>query len=240
MFGKADIMFVKLFKAAKIFFKVLLVAVLLVAAAVVGLNLYVKAYSSGKIVAKESLAEEKFDCIIVLGAGVRPDGSPSLMLKERLDLGIELYKNGVSKKMLLSGDHRSKYYDEVNAMRNYCLENGVSSEDIFMDHAGLSTYDSMYRAKNIFGAEKIAVVTQKYHLYRAVYIAKKTGLVVKGVSCDTRTYSGQIYRTMREIVARDKDVFKCIKMPKASVMGDKIPLSGNGEVTVDESALEDK
>lgn len=240
MFGKALKMFVRLLKICKISFKVLIIAVLIVAASVIGLNIYVKACSSGKIVSKKELEEKDFDCIVVLGAGVKADGSPSLMLKERLDLGIELYKNGVSKKLLLSGDHRSQYYDEVNTMRNYCLANGVESKDIFMDHAGLSTYDSIFRAKNIFGAEKIVVVTQKYHLYRAVYIAKKAGLDIKGIACDTRTYSGQTYRTLREIIARDKDVFKCIKMPNATVMGDKIPISGNGEVTTDETALNEK
>ena len=122
------------------------------------------------------------DCILVLGAGVREDGTPSLMLNERLELGIALYQSGASQKLLMSGDHGRKDYDEVNTMKGYALSQGITSEDVFMDHAGFSTYESIYRAKEIFQAKKIIIVSQEYHLYRALYIADKFGIEAYGVA----------------------------------------------------------
>ena len=149
------------------------------------------------------------DCIIILGAGIW-DNKPSPMLEDRLLEGIKLYKNNVSDKIIMSGDHGREEYDEVNTMKNYAIENGVLSEDIFMDHAGFSTYESIYRAKEIFKAKKIVIVTQKYHLYRALYIANKLGIEAYGVGSDPRQYVGATYREIREILARDKDFVKCI------------------------------
>lgn len=175
--------------------------------------------------------DEKADCILILGAGVK-DSKPKPMLRDRLLIGIELYKSGAAKKIIMSGDHGRADYDEVNVMRAFALEQGVRAEDIFLDHAGFSTYDSVYRAKNIFGAENIIIVSQKYHLYRALYIAKELGVKSAGVSADLNPYSGQLKRDIREIIARDKDFFKCIIKPKAQIMGDKIPLDGDGSITL--------
>lgn len=175
--------------------------------------------------------DEKADCILILGAGVK-DSKPKPMLRDRLLTGIELYKSGAAKKIIMSGDHGRADYDEVNVMRAFALEQGVRAEDIFLDHAGFSTYDSVYRAKNIFGAENIIIVSQKYHLYRALYIAKELGVKSAGVSADLNPYSGQLKRDIREIIARDKDFFKCIIKPKAQIMGDKIPLDGDGSITL--------
>lgn len=119
--------------------------------------------------------ELKADCILVLGAGLKSDGTPSYMLADRLDAGVALYHAGAAPKLLLSGDHGKKYYDEVNAMKKYVLECGVPEEDIFLDFAGFSTYDSMYRAKAIFQVNTVIVVTQKYHQHRALYLAEKLG-----------------------------------------------------------------
>ena len=178
----------------------------------------------------ESLADT--DCAVILGAGVR-NGEPTPMLKDRLLTGIDLYKSGAVKKLIMSGDHGSKDYDEVNIMKSFAVDNGVSDEDIFMDHAGFSTYETIYRAKEIFEADNIIIVSQKYHLYRALYIAEKLGVKAVGISADLRTYSGQAKRDLREILARDKDFFNCIIKPEPTYLGDKIPVSGNGNLTND-------
>ena len=155
------------------------------------------------------------------------------MLKDRLERGISLYQAGVSSKIIVSGDHGSANYDEVNAMKNYCINQGVPSEDIFMDHAGFSTYESLYRARDIFECRSIIIVSQKYHLYRAVYIAHALGLDAVGAQSDYRAYRGQVYREVREILARDKDFFFAIFKPLPTFLGESIPVSGNGDVTND-------
>ena len=172
------------------------------------------------------------DCVLVLGAGIWGD-KPSPMLEDRLNAAIKLYKDGVTSKIIMSGDHGKDEYDEVNVMKEYAIENGVLSEDIFMDHAGFSTYDSIYRAKEIFKVNKIIIVTQKYHLYRALYIAKALGIEAYGYSSDSRRYAGQKMRDLREILARDKDFIKCIFKPKPKFLGEIIPVSGNGDYTND-------
>lgn len=211
---------------------VVLGIVLLIGIAAVSLSVYmVKATEKNIFTADTFKKDEKADCILILGAGVK-DGKPKPMLRDRLLTGIELYKSGAAKKIIMSGDHGRADYDEVNVMRAFALEQGVSAEDIFLDHAGFSTYDSVYRAKNIFGAENIIIVSQKYHLYRALYIAKKLDVKAVGVSADLNTYGGQLKRDIREIIARDKDFFKCIVKPEAEIMGDKIPLDGDGSITL--------
>jgi vancomycin permeability regulator SanA len=118
-------------------------------------------------------------------------------------------------------------------MKNYLIEKGITSENIFMDHAGFSTYDSIYRAKEIFKAKKVIVITQKYHLYRALHIANKLGLEAYGVNSDPRRYTGQTYRELREILARNKDFIKCLFKPEPTYLGEAIPVSGNGDTTND-------
>lgn len=217
-------------------YKVLIFVILgiafLIGIAAVSLSLYmVKTTEKSIFTADTFKNDEKADCILILGAGVK-DSKPKPMLRDRLLTGIELYKSGAAKKIIMSGDHGRADYDEVNVMRAFALEQGVRAEDIFLDHAGFSTYDSVYRAKNIFGAESIIIVSQKYHLYRALYIAKKLGVKSAGVSADLNPYSGQLKRDIREIIARDKDFFKCIVKPEAEIMGDKIPLDGDGSITL--------
>ncbi len=211
---------------------VVLGIVLLIGIAVVSLSVYmVKATEKSVFTADTFKNDEKADCILILGAGVK-DGKPKPMLRDRLLTGIELYKSGAAEKIIMSGDHGRADYDEVNVMRAFALEQGVSAEDIFLDHAGFSTYDSVYRAKNIFGAENIIIVSQKYHLYRALYISEKLDVKAAGVSANLNTYGGQLKRDIREIIARDKDFFKCIVKPEAEIMGDKIPLDGDGSITL--------
>lgn len=211
---------------------VVLGIVLLIGIAAVSLSVYmVKATEKNIFTADTFKNDEKADCILILGAGVK-DGKPKPMLRDRLLTGIELYKSGAAEKIIMSGDHGRADYDEVNVMRAFALEQGVRAEDIFLDHAGFSTYDSVYRAKNIFGAENIIIVSQKYHLYRALYISEKLDVKAAGVSANLNSYGGQLKRDIREIIARDKDFFKCIVKPEAEIMGDKIPLDGDGSITL--------
>lgn len=196
------------------------------------INWYVKSVTKNKIIEDYSKIDS-FDAILILGCEVKPDGSLSLMLKDRMDKGIELYKKGVAPKVIVSGDHGREEYDEVNAMKNYMIEQGVPSQDIFMDHAGFNTYDSMYRAKFIFQVNKCVVVTQKYHLYRSIYIGNSLGMETYGVSAENIKYVGQLARDLREVLARDKDFVKCIFKPEATYMGDTIPVSSNGDITND-------
>lgn len=200
---------------------------------VLGINYYVIFSTKKQIIKDNDFSNiNNIDCILILGAKIWDDG-PSPMLNDRLETGINLYKNGVAPKIIMSGDHHLPDYDEVNVMKNFAILEGIPSIDIFMDHAGLSTYDSIYRAKEIFKAQNIIIVTQEYHLYRALYIAKKLGLNAYGVSADPREYAGQTSREIREILARDKDFVKSIFKPKPTYLGEEIPISGNGDVTND-------
>ena len=220
-------------KKAKKIFTVLVSAAVLLAAAVFVPNFIVVNKTKSDIVTLEESAElSDIDCAVILGAGVR-DGKPTPMLRDRLLTGIELYKSGAAKKLIMSGDHGSENYDEVNIMKSFAVENGIPDSDIFMDHAGFSTYETVYRAKEIFEADNIIIVSQEYHLYRALYIAKKLGVKAVGVSADLNTYRGQTKRDLREILARDKDFFNCIIKPEPTYLGDKIPVSGNGNLTND-------
>ena len=162
---------------------------------------------------------------------MRSDGTPSDMLEDRLLTGTELYFSIGTTKLLMSGDHGQKEYDEVNAMKSFALSREVPSCDIFMDHAGFSTYESIYRAKEIFGADKIIVVTQSYHLPRALYIAERLGIEAFGVSSDIRTYRGQSTRDLREILARSKDFVYTVFKPYPTYLGDSISLADDGNVT---------
>ena len=212
---------------------ILLTVFIFLIATVLGINLYVKSSVKDRIISiKEAKKIKDVDAIIVLGAGVWGD-KPSPLLRDRLITGIEVYKNKISDKIIMSGDHGKKDYDEVNIMKEYAIDAEIPSEDIFMDHAGFSTYDSIYRAKYIFKAKKVIIVTQKYHLYRALYIAKQLGLEAYGIKAIPKRYSGDTKRELREILARDKDFFKCMFKPKSTYLGEEIPVSGNGNVTND-------
>lgn len=202
--------------------------------ALFGINAIVKASVKDRIVSPEEAAElEGVDCILILGAGVWEGGRPSPMLEDRLLQGIELYQAGASDRLLMSGDHGRKDYDEVNVMKQFAIDTGIPSENIFMDHAGFSTYESLYRARDIFEADKILLITQEYHLYRALYVGSELGLEVYGVASDPRIYAGQSSREAREVLARVKDFFYAIVKPEPTYLGDSIPVSGNGNLTND-------
>lgn len=217
----------------KIIIIILLILFAIAAIALLGINFWVKGKVYNKVITEQQAQDlQDVDCILVLGAGIWGD-EPSPMLEDRLLQGISLYNNKASSKIIMSGDHGTEEYDEVNVMKNFAIERNVKSEDVFMDHAGFSTYDSIYRVKEIFEAKKIVVVTQKYHLYRALYVAEKLGVEAYGVNSDPRAYAGQSLREIREILARDKDFFKCIIKPQPTYLGETIPVSGNGDATND-------
>ena len=198
------------------------------------LNFFIVAKTSERILSPDDAAKlQDVDCILVLGCLVKSNGVPSDMLHDRLSVGVELYDSGASDKLLMSGDHSRTDYNEVGAMKDFATSAGIPSKDVFMDHAGFSTYESIYRAKEIFEAEKIIIVTQKYHLYRALYIADKLGIDAYGVSADLRGYRNQFFREVREILARLKDLAFTVTRPEPTYLGEKIPLDGNGDLTND-------
>ncbi len=205
--------------------------------AVFGTNAYVVYTADDYILSHEQAAQlADVDCILVLGCGVRSDGSPSDMLNDRLKRGVALYTDGAAPKLLMSGDHGRDGYDEVDAMKHYAVDEGIASKDVFMDHAGFSTYESMYRAKEIFGAKKVIIVTQQYHLFRAVYIARSLGIDAYGVSSDYRRYLGGTGREVREVLARCKDALTCVFLPEPTYLGEVIPIWGDGNLTNDENS----
>ncbi|MGM9663812.1 MAG: vancomycin high temperature exclusion protein [Eubacteriales bacterium] len=152
---------------------------------------------------------EVYEYAIVPGASV-VNGRLSHMLEDRMKTAVYLYKNGKAKKLLLSGDYESEDYNEVGAMKRYALENGVAEEDILLDYSGFSTYETVSRAKKLFGINRAVIVTQRYHLYRAIYIGRSFGMDVIGADAAIRSYHGQVARNMREILALDKDFLLCL------------------------------
>ena len=185
---------------------------------------FVVATTKDQILTLDDTPPADVDCILVLGCAVRPDGSPSPMLNDRVTRGAQLYQAGWAKKVLLTGDNSSSHYNEVAVMDRLSQEQGVPAEDTVLDYAGLCTYDSLYRARDIFDVKKLVIVTQEYHLYRALYLAKALGLEAWGVAADGQNYRGQTMRDLREILARDKDVLWSFFQPEPKYLGDPIPL----------------
>lgn len=217
--------------------KIFICILLLIALALIipiGINYYVINSTKKQIITMDEAANlNDVDCILVLGAGIR-NNKPSDMLRDRLIVAKDLYENGVSNKIIASGDHGNDNYDEVNVMKSYLTEEyAIASADIFMDHAGFSTYDSIYRTKEIFEVKKVVIVTQKYHLSRALYLANKMGIEAYGVSADLEEYRYQSSRDIREFLARNKDFILGIILPKPKYLGDTIPVSGDGDITND-------
>ena len=214
--------------------RVLIVLAVLFLASVLlplGISAYVCDTMQDRILTLDEAATLDADAILVLGAFVRDSGKPSGVLEDRLVTGIAAYESGASDRLLMSGDHGQDDYDEVNAMKDFALAEGVPSEAVFMDHAGFSTYESLYRARDIFQVKTVLIVTQEYHLYRALYVARALGLDAYGVAADRRTYSGMPRFEAREILARVKDFFFTIVQPLPTYLGDVIPITGDGNAT---------
>jgi SanA protein len=175
----------------------------------------------------------KSEVAIVLGAKVFQNGHLSAILGDRVKTGIELYQQGKVKKLLMSGDHGQESYDEVNAMAKFAIDHGIPEEDVFMDHAGFSTYDSMYRASDVFEVKSAIIVTQEFHLPRAVYLAKAMGIEAVGVYADKQKYNNEGYLYRRELLARIKAVGELMLGGKPKYLGPVIPITGDGKVTRD-------
>jgi SanA protein len=170
---------------------------------------------------------------LVLGARVYSNGRMSSILSDRVKTALELYRGGKVSKILLSGDHGTKDYDEVNAMKNYLLINNVKEEDVFMDHAGFDTYDSVYRAREIFQVDSMIVVTQKFHLSRAVYIARKLGIDAVGITADKQKYQNMQRNEIREILARAKAYIDILLKSKPKFLGETIDIQGDSKKSWD-------
>ena len=220
--------FKRILSAALIIFFLLLQIPILI-------NAYMFEFSNKYILSVDEASLDDFDCVLVLGAGVWGN-SPSHMLEERLNRGIEVFNSGCTDRILMSGDHGREEYDEVNVMKDFAVDSGVEADTVFMDHAGFSTYESMYRARDVFGVKKVIIVTQKYHLFRAVYNARKLGLDAYGVAADGQ-YNYDIfvrtYNNSREALARCKDFVWCIFKPEPTYLGEVIPIHLSGELTDD-------
>lgn len=197
----------------KIFKYILIVLIVIILVPVI-INFYVILSTKNRIVSGDSELLTDIDYIVILGAGIRR-GKPSPMLEDRLKTGISLYNNDISNKILITGDHMNDDYDEVTVMKNYLLEHGIPEEDIITDNYGISAYDSIYRVKNVYKSNKVVIVSQRYHLYRALFLSDNLDLESYGVEADLRYYYGQWYREIREILARNKDFIKGIIKPKA-------------------------
>ena len=213
----------------------LLAAVLAIAFAVVlvlaGTNAAAILTTQDDIVDQQAAASFDADAIIVLGASVYPDGTPSGILQDRLDDGIALYFAGAAPKIIMSGDNGTESYNECWAMKQYAISQGVPSEDVFCDHAGFSTYETMYRARHVFGADRVVIATQTYHLYRAVYDAQGVGMEAIGVPSDYGEYVNQSWYDIREVFARSKDFFQVLFSVPSTFVGDPISLDQSGDVT---------
>jgi len=194
------------------------------------IQLYIDRYAQDLIVTPETAPDS--DAVMVLGAFVYSNGIPSPVLQDRLLYAYELYEKGKAKKILVSGDHGTKEYDEVNAMRDFLMERGVPREDIFMDHAGFDTYDSMYRAKEIFQIKTLLISTQEFHMNRALYIARRMGIEAYGYpSPDKDIYNMEVLN-LRESLAKVKaflDVDILRRKPKFG--GEAIPIWKSGVLT---------
>lgn len=216
-----------------------LVALLLLglaAVAVVALaNLATVASTRGQVrtvaTAADELSGNPADAVVVLGASVYPDGTPSDILADRLEVAVDLYKAGAAKAIICSGDNRTSHYNESDAMKAYCVSLGVPSEDVYVDHAGNTTYESLYRARHLFGAQRIIVATQAYHLYRALFAADQLGMEARGVATDKGAYDDQLKYSVREIAARTKDFFVALLQMPVALEEAPISLDESGDLT---------
>jgi vancomycin permeability regulator SanA len=207
----------------------------LLAAGVLIVSLAMVDVTTESITTIDALAKDadlsEYDCVLVLGAGVRPDGTPSAMLYDRVTVACDLYETTQGKiPLLMSGDHTGDY-NEVGVMKNLATEWGVPSERVFLDHEGDSTFESLWRARTVFGAKKLVIVTQQYHLHRALYIARELGMEAVGVSADLRPYRKQAQYSAREQLARFKDMFAAAQASVAVAFPPTVDLNGDGNAT---------
>lgn len=211
----------------KRFAKFALLCLVLFAGLNIGISLYARKYIYDKI---ESVPPAY--CGIVLGAGVRNE-RVTPVLQDRLETAFALYQAGKIQRFLLTGDHSRKNYDEVNTMKDYLTKKGVNDSVIFLDHAGFDTYNSMYRAKNIFQVKDAIVITQDFHQNRSIFLARSMGLAASGYIADKRVYKGRLYLAFRESVAVAKAFFNVVFQSNPVYKGEVIPIIGDSKATFD-------
>ena len=176
-----------------------------------GVSGWVVLHERNSILSAEDAPPEDMDCILVLGCGVDAQGRPKPMLHDRMTVAVELYEKGWADKLLLSGDNSGPVYNEVGAMETFALEHGVPNEALLLDNEGFNTDASIRRARDVFGMERVVIVTQEYHLFRALFLAESYGLEASGVSATLRTYGPkQVIWSLREVLARDKDFTRMV------------------------------
>lgn len=216
-------------------FAVLLAVIVAAALAVAVANVVTVATTRERVVtvdgATRVLSADPADAVVVLGASVYPDGTPSDILADRLEVACDLYKAGAARAIIVSGDNRTSHYNESDAMKAYCVALGVPSEDVYVDHAGNTTYESMWRARHVFGAERIIVATQAYHLYRAMFAADCFGMETWGVACDKGAYDNQQRYSIREVLARTKDFYAALLRLPVATSGETVSLDASGDLT---------
>lgn len=196
--------------------------------------IYLIIYLSTKNKIYEEVSDiPKSQTVLVLGARVYSNGALSDILRDRLDTAIEIYKAGKADKVLVSGDHGRAEYDEVNAMKDYLLKKGVASKNIFLDHAGFDTYDSIYRAQYIFEVESLIISTQKFHLPRSIYIANRLGVEANGIVADKHIYIAEVKFYLREKLAQVKAFLELFIKAKPKFLGEKIPITGDSKKSWD-------
>lgn len=224
-----------LFRLVRAVLGLVLAVVIVVVGIPLGINAWVCGSTRSAIEAQQQACSDAAsfdaDAIVVLGAGINWDGSPSAILKDRLDVATSLYNAGVAPKIIMSGDNSDSSYNEVMAMAKYARANGVPAADIFCDHAGLSTYDSMYRLKNVFSVQRCVVVTQEYHLYRALYDARAFGIDARGVGSDLSEYADKQSYEEREFLARIKDFVGVLTRMEPETKSEPVSLNQSGTVT---------
>lgn len=215
-------------KTAYTIIRIIFFLIVLAAAAVFLPRLVTALYAEARIYTAETAPTSRV--AIVFGAGLSRDGSPSPVLRDRVATAASLYFSGKIEKILMSGDNRFIYYNEPEAMRQYALELGVSDEDIVLDYAGRRTYDTCYRAKYIFDVGEATLVTQSYHLPRALFTCNQLGVSSAGVSADLRSYSRRSYLfwNIRELPATLSAFWEVLVIKPYPVLGDREPIFVEG------------
>jgi vancomycin permeability regulator SanA len=208
------------------------ITLVIIAAGLIGLlsiyliNNRVQSQAAGKI--KDSITEIKPEnpprIAVVLGAKVWENDEPSNALYDRIVTAVELYRAGRVKKILMSGDNPTENYDEPTAMKVTAVKLGVPETDIVLDFAGRRTYDTCYRAKEIFGVQKAIIVTQQFHQARSLYLCDNMGVDSIGITANRRRYQGERYWAFREFFSTASAWFEINFLPFTPVGGDKEPI----------------
>ncbi|MBQ8431632.1 MAG: YdcF family protein [Clostridia bacterium] len=216
----------RFWRSVRISLAILLILGTLVAAMALCISAAVVSYSAPRILTSRELQTmgTKVDCIVVLGCKVHDDGRLSNRLRDRVNTGVEVWNTGISEILLMSGDARFEDYNEVVPMRDFAIAQGVPAEAVMIDPYGLSTYESLFRMLEQYQGKRIVIVTQEYHLYRALYIADKLGYDAYGVAAPLSNDPKQLWYEGREILARWKDVVYALQQPLPTVPSGTEPM----------------